>query len=244
MKKIVIMLLAAMMLFAFTACNPNENAVDGVKTFDELKTEIEAGEKNIALAADIEIAEAIELDVEGLTIEGNGHTMTVAEKPENLGTNYLINVTAADVTISNVNFDVQAEGVYLIEAGNSGATGFTFKDCTVTSETWDATDPLKTSVAIAVNLSTGGTVDNCTFADCYTPVYVNASYVTLKNIKFNSGIVFGADVDAKSIVDLELAKTDAYDKANLDFSNVTGADIQDVRTAYADSGIEVRPTEG
>ena len=30
-------------------------------------------------------------------------------KPENLGTNYLINVTAADVTISNVNFDVQAE---------------------------------------------------------------------------------------------------------------------------------------
>lgn len=207
-----------------------------------LRTEIEAGEKNIALAADIEIAEAIELDVDGLTIEGNGHTMTVAEKPENLGTNYLINVTAADVTISNVNFDVQAEGVYLIEAGNSGATGFTFKNCTVTGETWDATDPLKTSVAIAVNLSTGGTVDNCTFADCYTPVYVNASDVTLQDIKFNSGIVFGADVDAKNIVDLELAKTDAYDKANLDFGNVTGADIQDVRTAYADSGIEVRPT--
>ena len=242
MKKIVIMLLAAMMLFAFTACNPNENAVDGVKTFDELKTEIEAGEKNIALAADIEITEAIELDVEGLTIEGNGHTMTVAEKPENLGTNYLINVTAADVTISNVIFDVQAEGVYLIEAGNSGATGFTFKNCTVTSETWDATDPLKTSVAIAVNLSTGGTVDNCTFADCYTPVYVNASYVTLKNIKFNSGIVFGVDVAADNIVGLELAATESWEKANFDFTDAGTVDIADVRTAYADTGIEVRPT--
>ena len=135
MKKISILLLAALMLFAFTACDPNANETEGVKSYDELVEKIEAGETDISLAADIEITDKLELDVEGLTINGNDHSMIVNKKPADLGTSYLINVTASNVTISNVKFDVKATGVYLIEAGNVGATGFTFKDSAIKGET-------------------------------------------------------------------------------------------------------------
>lgn len=242
MKKISILLLAALMLFAFTACDPNANETEGVKSYDELVEKIEAGETDISLAADIEITDKLELDVEGLTINGNDHSMIVNEKPADLGTSYLINVTASNVTISNVKFDVKATGVYLIEAGNVGATGFTFKDSAIKGETWATeNEGLDASVTIGLNLSTGGKVENCEFTDCYTPIYVNASDVSLNAVKFNSGIVFGADVAAENLVGLQLVATENWDKANIDFSNVAGADIADVREAYKDSGIEVRP---
>ena len=93
MKKILIALLAAAMLFAFTACDDdNGPSFREVRNFSELKGAVEAGEKNIALADDIDIKENLELDVAGLTIIGNDHTMTIGS--EYNGTGYVINVLA------------------------------------------------------------------------------------------------------------------------------------------------------
>ena len=243
MKKILIALLAAAMLFAFTACDDdNGPSFREVRNFSELKGAVEAGEKNIALADDIDIEENLELDVAGLTIIGNDHTMTIGS--EYNGTGYVINVLASDVTIDNVNIIVTEDktGVYVIEAGNVTSTGFTFKNSSIKGEKWNADSETNASVAIGVNLSTEGTANNCEFTDCYTPIYVNASSVTLNEIKFNSGITFGVDVSAEKLNNLTLVKTENWDKANLDFTDAGSVDITDVRTKFADSGIEVRPS--
>ena len=190
----------------------------------------------------VEVSLLLELDVAGLTIIGNDHTMTIGS--EYNGTGYVINVLASDVTIDNVNIIVTEDktGVYVIEAGNVTSTGFTFKNSSIKGEKWNADSETNASVAIGVNLSTEGTANNCEFTDCYTPIYVNASSVTLNEIKFNSGITFGVDVSAEKLNNLTLVKTENWDKANLDFTDAGSVDITDVRTKFADSGIEVRPS--
>ena len=240
MKKIFIALLAASMLFAFVACDDdNGPSFKAVRNYNELVGAIEAGEKNIVLASDIEIADGLELDVDGLTIKGDGHSMTVSSAN---GTGFVVNVLAPDVIIDDVDFVVSAIGVRLIEAGNSVATGFTFKNSSITGETWSVeNEGNSASVIIGLNLSTGGEVINSEFVDCYTPIYVNASSIKLNGVKFNSGIVFGAEVSADDLNNLEIAEGE-YDKANIDFTNISpdADNLNAIKTKFGKTGIEIR----
>ena len=225
MKKISIMLLVLTVLFAFSACDGNSVPAAKVGSYDELVSAIGDGEKNIVITKGFTIDDKLTVDVDGLTIHGDGNTLTVNKSFE---TDYVVNVTGSDVTFDGINFVVEgdARGVYLIQAGNVSSTGFTMKNCTVKGEVFPAdgsaftgTDEKDCSVAIGLNTGADATVECSTFTDCYTPVYVNQDTVTMDKVAFNSGISFGVAVSADNLSGLTTIADGKYKKASLDFTD-------------------------
>ena len=224
-KKILVIALAALMLFAFTACNSGSSSFRTVRNSIELQDALDAGYTNISIEEDFTLREMVVISGNGTVISGNGHTITIAT---NLGAagEYVINVTGSDVVMDGVNIDVTAEdaGIYVINASNSNS-GFEFKNGSITGKDWDSTSSEKASIAIGLNVGTDATVSNSKFQDCFTPIYVNGDQVTLNGITFNSGINFNAVIAADKLVDLVKQATDNWPDAKLNFEDVPGIQV-------------------
>ncbi len=237
MKKLVAILLSAIVLFSFAACNNGAPLTD-VRNQTELIGALEAGDKNIAIANDFDITRPMVINVDGVTINGNGHTLTIKE---DISESYIINVTGSDVVMDGINISVTAEdaGLYVINASNSN-TGFVFRNGSIVGSDWDATDSALASIAIGLNVVSSNVVSNSTFKDCFTPIYVNGADVTLTDIEFNSGINFNAVIDAAKLENLTLVESENWKNAKLNFEDVPGLDFSEgdplsaIRTKFAE----------
>lgn len=155
MKKVLIALLAASMLFAFTACDDDSVSFSEVGTAEALAEALANGEKNIALTDDIsDLSEAIVIG-DGVTIDGNGKTIT----------------STFAATGNTSPFTVNGNGVRIYDA--------TFK---VDSDEASYKD---VPFAMLINEAENVALDNVTFAGKNSGLNVHtATNVRLDNITF------------------------------------------------------------
>ena len=222
MKKLIVIALSVMMLFAFTACN-NGASYTEVRNQEELLGALEAGDKNISITQGFEINEPFAISDSDVVINGNHNVLTISNDIAEAG--YVINVTGSNVKMDGVDIEVNAENaaLYVINASNSNS-GFEFRNGSITSGDWSETLN-EAGIAIGLNVGTDAKVINSDFQDCFTPIYVNGANVTLTDIDFNSGINFNAIVDVANLTNLTKSETADWADAKLNFDDVPGIQV-------------------
>ena len=225
MKKLLVIALSAMMLFAFTACSSGSSSFRTVRNALELQDALDAGYTSISIEEDFTLWAPVEISINGTVISGNGHTLTIASASI-ADEGYVINVTGSNVKMDGINIEVTAEdaGLYVINASNSNS-GFEFKNGSITGKDWDSSSADNASIAIGLNVGTDAKVSSSAFIDCFTPIYVNGDGVTLNGIDFNSGINFNAIISADNLTDLAKQATDNWDSAKLNFEDVPDIEV-------------------
>lgn len=198
MKKISIVLLSVVMLFAFTACNNNVDNGENVFAYTgaQLKDYAEnSAVKSVTIKGDITLTEPITISNKGFQLIGDTDSSLtiVASEAQAPGSRGMININADNVVISSVNIGI-SEDSKLVNVIYTNNNNICIQDSKIeylgTIADYDSVGNSKINQAIALDSNSSASITRTTIKNAVTPIYVSSADVTINECYFNSGIEF------------------------------------------------------
>ena len=206
-----------------------------ISTESDLRSAITAG-RSVTIDGEVTLTSPLELTKAGQTISGIGSEsvlkLVLTDKTE---MTHAIDVKNS-VTFENLRFEALdtagKPAIIFNDATNSGI--LTIRNCTFVGMLNKLGDSYEYTMSMAVWTATPTVIEDCTFTDCYTPIYIEGNTgVTVQNCYWNSGVELGypsQDIVFKGNVGFQDADFPA--KVNLKTTYVEEATCQEIATTW------------
>ena len=191
MKKLLIALLTAMIVFGFTACNPSTPSVT-VTGEDDLIEKLDAaattGEKTIIIDGTITLTKDLEVSVDGVTLKGADDDAAIT-----VGANRIV-ITGSTVSVESLAISGSNNDEIINVA--QGADNVRFYKISLTST--------GTGRGITIE-GDNATIDGSVFTDCRMPFYFDENNAGMTKATVRNNTITGStkvDLETEAIVTL------------------------------------------